>query len=41
MHTFVATIAAFLMIPAKIVFQKNSSAQPLTPERLIRMGASN
>ncbi|WP_258719234.1 MULTISPECIES: hypothetical protein [unclassified Neorhizobium] len=41
MHTFVTFFAALLMIPAKIIFEAKAPEKPLTPERLIRMGAGN
>jgi hypothetical protein len=41
MHIFIAFITAFLMMPARVIFQRKAPKQPLTPERMIRMGAGN
>jgi hypothetical protein len=41
MHTLATLFAAFLMMPAKIALEAKAPDQPLTPERLIRMGAGN
>jgi hypothetical protein len=41
MHTLATLFAAFLMMPAKIALEAKAPEQPLTPERLIRMGAGN
>jgi hypothetical protein len=41
MHTLATLFATFLMMSAKIAFETRPSEKPLTPERLIRMGAGN
>lgn len=41
MHAFVTFLAAFLTMPARVIFRRKASDQQLTPERLIRMGAGN
>jgi hypothetical protein len=41
MHTLATLFAAFLMMPTKTAYERKTSDQPLTPEKLIQMGAGN